>query len=154
MGKTLTIIGADFETNAIDVLPSPIDHPTMQLFQTNANPLGTALTYSRGILDTTQSATRISVNKTQVAGTTIKIKMRAGFQLAIAAYKGTSYAASNADGTLQAIASTWAWITDTGELSYNLASYDTFAFNIRYADNTTTFTSNNLEGFFDYITIV
>ena len=156
MGKFLIVKGANFAANGM-----PFDQPTpepgtedfMPTFQSNALPLGTSLTYNGGTnVGTTSSTTRIACNKTTVVSskTYLKIKLKDGFQIALLAISPSNTAyTTNADGTLTSKA-TWDWAT-VNTFSIPLAQMTTFAFNIRYSDNSTQFTSNDISQALDYI---
>ena len=123
-------------------------------FQANTLELGKCLTYSRGGVSIQNNTKRIGVQKTTISETgTIKFKMISGFQIALAAYKGNAYASTNSGGELVASNGSWNWVTQTDEIKVNLTNYDTFAINIRYSDNTTSFQSNDLTNYID-ITVI
>lgn len=133
--------------------PTPSDpYPVLDLFQANVLQLGKCFTYSSGRLSQSNNSKRIAANKTTInlPFTYVKFKMKDGFNIAMAAYKGSSYASSNADGTFS-VQSSWSWIVPNTIVTLALATYDTFAFNVRYADNTTVFTNNTLSNYIDYI---
>lgn len=155
MGKFLIVKGANFSENGI-----PFDQPTpdpgtedlLPTFQSNALPLGTTLTYNGGSnVGTTANMKRIACNKTTIVSgkTYIKMKLKNGFQLAMLAVGNNGNATTNADGTLST-KNTWVWATEQ-TFTIALSEYNTFAFNVRYSNDTTEFTSNDMSQAFDYI---
>lgn len=160
MGKFLIVKGASFAVNGMpfdNPDPDPSEEDLMSTFQSNMLNLGYGLTYQSGSLNSTASTTRIGCPYTAILSskTQIRFKLKSGFQIALAAKKtGGDYASTNADGTLNAHAASWQWVTTTDEVIINLADYDQFGFNVRYSDNATSFSSNTLTEFFDYIKAV
>lgn len=150
MGKYLVIKGADFSQNGISVIDV---NNVLPSFQANALQVGKALQFSNGILTVVNSNTRVAVNKTYLNSnyTYLKIKLKTDFQIAYVAFNGNAYATSNADGTYTAGAGSWNWVTSNNEIIIPLADYNELAFNVRYSDNTTEFTSNDLTQYFEYI---
>ena len=155
MGSILLVQGADFRANGMPLSQLPVEQDVMPTLQSNALALGQALQYSGGNVIITTSTTRVAVNKTTFEGLYLHLKVKAGFQIALAVWKGTSYASSIEDGTLLANAASWKWITvPQFELTLDLSEYDTVAMNIRYDDNTTAFTDNVLTNYLDYAKVL
>lgn len=150
MGSILLIHGADFRANGMP-LRQPVETDVMPTLQSNALNLGKSLTYASGNMYIVDSSTRIGIDKTTFEGSSLSFKVKTGFQIALAVWKGGTRASSKADGTLQANASSWQWITVSEfEMTLDLSVYDTIAMNIRYNDNTTVFTDNVLTNYLEY----
>lgn len=152
MGKLLVIKGADFRTNGIEFFNRMNAIP---LFQENILPLGKCISFTGGIVGIASNNTRVASNKTTMPSgySTIRFKPKSGFEIALALFnsndssvkKGT---AANGEATVNG---GFRWVSPNKEISFDLSDFDIFAFNVRYDDNTTEFTSNELTSYFDYI---
>lgn len=160
MGKFLIVKGASFTINGMpfdNPDPDPSEEDLMSTFQSNMLNIGYGVIYSNGSLNSTATTTRIGCPYTTILSdkTQIRFKLKSGFQIALAAKKtGGDYASTKVDGTLNAHASSWEWVTTTNEVIINLADYDQFGFNVRYSDNSTVFSTNTLSDYFIYIKAV
>ena len=154
MGKLLIINGADFSVNGTSIINYVNVIP---LFQANALSVGNCLSYSGGTINYSSNSKRVGVDKTTMPSgyTSIRFKAKSGFEIALALFKSSDPSVAkgtdaNGDATVNG---GFQWVSPNKELIFNLSDYDIFAFNVRYDDNTTEFTSNTLTNYFDYIDV-
>ena len=156
MGTLLKVSNADFSENGIEIIAGPqTEQNLIPTFQANMMPLGTYAVITNSNLQQGSGYTRISSNKVTIptGAYILAFKPKTGFYINVAAWNGASAKGTAATGALATVGG-WSWVTANRPVAVYLNYYEDWVVSIRYTDDVTTFASNSLVDYMEYIKLI